>query len=58
MSCMCGADDCPRCFPGNFLTIGDRPVYTGDLSDEEIKELESDDSRLELPDPDDDINAF
>ena len=36
MPCMCGADDCPRCFPGNFSRIGSKQVYTAEMSDEEF----------------------
>jgi hypothetical protein len=34
--CMCGADDCPRCHPGNFRD----GWYVGDLTEDEIDELE------------------
>lgn len=38
--CMCGADDCPCCFPGNFRVIEGRRVYVGDLNREQISRLE------------------
>ena len=28
--CMCGAPDCPRCFPGHFVRFGGRNFYLGD----------------------------
>jgi hypothetical protein len=28
--CLCGAPDCPQCFPGNFTRIGGRLVYNED----------------------------
>jgi hypothetical protein len=40
MPCMCGADDCPRCFPNNFSRIGGRRVYTAEMTEEEVDTLE------------------
>ena len=36
MPCMCGADDCPRCFPGNFSRVGGELLYTAEMTDEEF----------------------
>ena len=36
MPCMCGADDCPKCFPSNFSRIGGKLMYTAEMSDEEF----------------------
>jgi hypothetical protein len=41
--CMCGADDCRFCRPGNFEAIGRRSVYVGDMTPEERKALREDD---------------
>ena len=33
MPCLCGAEDCPRCYPGNFY----KGVYLdGDVTEEQI----------------------
>jgi hypothetical protein len=34
--CMCGADDCRQCHPGNFRD----GRYIGDLTEDEMAELE------------------
>jgi hypothetical protein len=34
--CMCGADDCPRCYPSNFR----HGRYVGDMDDEELQDFE------------------
>ena len=31
--CMCGADDCPRCFPSHFNRCPDHGLYDEDLED-------------------------
>jgi hypothetical protein len=33
---MCGADDCPRCFPSNFR----HGFYIGDMGDQELQDFE------------------
>ena len=38
MPCMCGADDCRSCFPGNFTRVGNHHIYLGDLDEDEIQE--------------------
>jgi hypothetical protein len=35
-ACMCGADDCPRCFPSNFR----HGFYIGDMDDQEMQDFE------------------
>ena len=44
MPCLCGADDCPRCFPGNF--------YRGVFLDDETTQEQIDDA-LEARDVED-----
>ena len=39
MPCMCGATDCPRCYPVSFQRINGRETYTAELEDDEIEAL-------------------
>jgi hypothetical protein len=35
-NCMCGADDCPRCYPSSFR----HGVYVGDMDEQELEDFE------------------
>jgi hypothetical protein len=37
---MCGAEDCPKCYPGNFRRIGNRLVNVSELTEEQVDNLE------------------
>jgi hypothetical protein len=46
---MCGADDCRRCNPGNFIRVGKRQRFISeDISDEEFEEAQESEKQAEF----------
>lgn len=44
MPCLCGADDCPTCFPQHFTRIGGVRVFVGEDFDPKAAEDAADDA--------------
>jgi sulfatase maturation enzyme AslB (radical SAM superfamily) len=38
---MCGAPDCPYCYPQNFSTIAGRSIFVAEMTPEELEETKN-----------------